>query len=199
MGGSPSAGKTAFALQLAFHMAKERRVGFFSYETSVDKLHDRGVRGPPLAVQLPEGPEDAPVFRDPEVVLFHGHEDPAHHVPVDEHGPQHALFRRREIRRQKKKPLRTRRAAVILTGRLDRLSGGERKMKLELLDTAILHGWDFYVGFNMFYITFAHLGKLICPFGRFHLPIWANAISRFGQPVQRQQLIAGGVPEGPVP
>ena len=48
----------------------------------------------------------------------------------------------REVRRQKKKPLRTRRAAVILTGRLDRLSGGERKMKLELLDTAILHGWD---------------------------------------------------------
>ena len=48
----------------------------------------------------------------------------------------------REVRRQKKKPLRTRRAAVILTGRLDRLSGGERKIKLELLDTAILHGWD---------------------------------------------------------
>jgi len=55
-----------------------------------------GVRGPPLAVQLPEGPEDAPVFRYPEVVLFHGHEDTAHHVPVDEHGPQHALFRRQQ-------------------------------------------------------------------------------------------------------
>lgn len=43
IGGYASAGKTAFALQLAFHMAKERRVGFFSYETSVDKLHDRVV------------------------------------------------------------------------------------------------------------------------------------------------------------
>lgn len=48
----------------------------------------------------------------------------------------------REVRRRKKKPLQTRRAAAILTGRLDRLSGGDRKMKLELLDTAILHGWD---------------------------------------------------------
>lgn len=48
----------------------------------------------------------------------------------------------REVRRQKKKPLRTRRAASILTGRLDRLSGGDRAAKLELLDTAILHGWD---------------------------------------------------------
>lgn len=48
----------------------------------------------------------------------------------------------REVRRQKKKPLRTRRAASILTGKLDRLSGGDRAAKLELLDTAILHGWD---------------------------------------------------------
>ena len=48
----------------------------------------------------------------------------------------------REVRRQKKKPLRTRRAAVILTGRLDRLSGGDRAAKLELLDAAILHAWD---------------------------------------------------------
>ena len=48
----------------------------------------------------------------------------------------------REVRKRKKKPLQTRRAAAILTGRLDRLSGGDRRMKLELLDTAILHGWD---------------------------------------------------------
>ena len=43
VGGYPSAGKTAFALQIAFGMAKTRRVGFFSYETAVDKLHDRTV------------------------------------------------------------------------------------------------------------------------------------------------------------
>ena len=41
LGGYPSAGKTALALQMAFHIARSRRVGFFSYETSVDKLHDR--------------------------------------------------------------------------------------------------------------------------------------------------------------
>lgn len=49
IGGYASAGKTAFALQLAFHMAKERRVGFFSYETSVEKLHDRVVACQALA------------------------------------------------------------------------------------------------------------------------------------------------------
>ena len=43
IGGYASAGKTAFALQLAFHIAQKRRVGFFSYETSVDKLYDRMV------------------------------------------------------------------------------------------------------------------------------------------------------------
>lgn len=43
IGGSASAGKTAFALQLAFHIARKKRVGFFSYETSADKLHDRVV------------------------------------------------------------------------------------------------------------------------------------------------------------
>ena len=43
VGGYPSAGKTAFALQVAFAWAKTRRVGFFSYETAVDKLHDRTV------------------------------------------------------------------------------------------------------------------------------------------------------------
>lgn len=41
LGGYPSAGKTALALQMAFNIARTRRVGFFSYETSVDKLHDR--------------------------------------------------------------------------------------------------------------------------------------------------------------
>lgn len=49
IGGYASAGKTAFALQLAFHMAKTNRVGFFSYETSVDKLHDRTVACQTLA------------------------------------------------------------------------------------------------------------------------------------------------------
>lgn len=43
IGGYASAGKTAFALQLAFHIAKKQRVGFFSYETNTDKLHDRVV------------------------------------------------------------------------------------------------------------------------------------------------------------
>lgn len=43
IGGYASAGKTAFALQLAFHIAGKRRVGFFSYETSADKLMDRTV------------------------------------------------------------------------------------------------------------------------------------------------------------
>lgn len=43
IGGYPSAGKTALALQLAFRIAREKRVGFFSYETAADKLHDRTV------------------------------------------------------------------------------------------------------------------------------------------------------------
>lgn len=43
VGGYPSAGKTAFALQVAFHIAQEKRVGFFSYETGADKLYDRAV------------------------------------------------------------------------------------------------------------------------------------------------------------
>ena len=43
IGGYSSAGKTAFALQLAFHVARTKRVGFFSYETDADKLHDRTV------------------------------------------------------------------------------------------------------------------------------------------------------------
>ena len=43
IGGSASAGKTALALQMAFHIAQKHRVGFFSYETSTDKLYDRTV------------------------------------------------------------------------------------------------------------------------------------------------------------
>lgn len=43
IGGYPSAGKTALALQFAFHIAKTKQVGFYSYETSADKLHDRTV------------------------------------------------------------------------------------------------------------------------------------------------------------
>ena len=41
IGGQASSGKTAFALQLAFQIARAKRVGFFSYETGADKLHDR--------------------------------------------------------------------------------------------------------------------------------------------------------------
>ena len=43
IGGYPSTGKTALALQFAFHIAKTKRTGFYSYETSADKLHDRTV------------------------------------------------------------------------------------------------------------------------------------------------------------
>lgn len=43
IGGYPSAGKTAFALQLAFTVARKKRVGFFSYETGAAKLFDRNV------------------------------------------------------------------------------------------------------------------------------------------------------------
>lgn len=41
IGGYPSDGKSAFALQTAWHMAKTKRVGFFSLETSSNKLFDR--------------------------------------------------------------------------------------------------------------------------------------------------------------
>lgn len=41
IGGEPSSGKTALALQLAYHMAKRWRVGFFSLETGNAKLTDR--------------------------------------------------------------------------------------------------------------------------------------------------------------
>lgn len=43
VGGQASAGKTAFALQTAFRIAREKRVGFFSYETDADKLADRNI------------------------------------------------------------------------------------------------------------------------------------------------------------
>lgn len=41
IGGDPSAGKTAFALCAAYHMAQRYNVGFFSLETGKDKLTDR--------------------------------------------------------------------------------------------------------------------------------------------------------------
>lgn len=41
IGGYPSAGKTAWALQCAWHWAKNYRVGFYSLETSSEKLFDR--------------------------------------------------------------------------------------------------------------------------------------------------------------
>ena len=42
----------------------------------------------------------------------------------------------------KKKPLKTKRSAELLTGRLDKFSEGDRALKIALLDTAILHDWD---------------------------------------------------------
>ena len=51
LGGYPSAGKTALALQFAWHFAKKYHVGFFSFETSERKLFDRqmaAVAGIPL-------------------------------------------------------------------------------------------------------------------------------------------------------
>ena len=41
IGGEPSSGKTALALAMAYHMAKERNVGFFSLETGKKKLTQR--------------------------------------------------------------------------------------------------------------------------------------------------------------
>lgn len=41
LGGSPSDGKTAFALATAYHMAATYNVGFFSLETGREKLEDR--------------------------------------------------------------------------------------------------------------------------------------------------------------
>ncbi len=51
IGGRPSAGKTAFALQTAWHLSQTRKVGFFSLETGENKLADRqvaAVSGVPL-------------------------------------------------------------------------------------------------------------------------------------------------------
>lgn len=41
VGGYPSDGKTAYALMLAYHMAQKHKVGFFSLETSREKVRDR--------------------------------------------------------------------------------------------------------------------------------------------------------------
>lgn len=41
LAGEPSSGKTLLALQMAYHMAKTRSVGFFSLETNPAKLTDR--------------------------------------------------------------------------------------------------------------------------------------------------------------
>lgn len=41
IGGSPSDGKTALALQIAYHIAATRNVGFYSLETGHKKLRDR--------------------------------------------------------------------------------------------------------------------------------------------------------------
>lgn len=43
LGGYPSAGKTAFSLQLAWEQAKDLRVGYFSLETKPEKIIDRTV------------------------------------------------------------------------------------------------------------------------------------------------------------
>ena len=41
IGAEPSVGKTAFALQCAWFLSKSKKVGFFSFETSAQKLFDR--------------------------------------------------------------------------------------------------------------------------------------------------------------
>lgn len=41
IGGRPSAGKTAFTLQMALHMAQSHRVAYFSLETSAAKIYER--------------------------------------------------------------------------------------------------------------------------------------------------------------
>lgn len=41
IGGYPSSGKSAWALQCAWHWAKDYKIGFFSLETSSEKLFDR--------------------------------------------------------------------------------------------------------------------------------------------------------------
>lgn len=41
IGGEPSSGKTAMSLIMAYHMAKEHKVGYFSLETGKEKVRDR--------------------------------------------------------------------------------------------------------------------------------------------------------------
>ena len=41
LGGYPSDGKSAMAIQMAYHMSEKKRVGFFSLETNPNKLFDR--------------------------------------------------------------------------------------------------------------------------------------------------------------
>lgn len=51
IGAEPSVGKTAFALQCAYHWAKSKKIGFFSLETDPETLFDRlmaSVTGIPL-------------------------------------------------------------------------------------------------------------------------------------------------------
>ena len=47
-----------------------------------------------------------------------------------------------EVRKKKKKPLDTVRAATILVNRIQKLSGGNRENKIALLDNATEHKWD---------------------------------------------------------
>lgn len=47
-----------------------------------------------------------------------------------------------ESRAKIKKPLHTQRAAKVLINKLEKLSGGDRGLKLALLETSILHGWE---------------------------------------------------------
>lgn len=52
LGGYPSAGKTALALQMTFHIAEKKRVGYFYYENNDKKLFDRLVA---LKAKVPLG------------------------------------------------------------------------------------------------------------------------------------------------
>ena len=66
---------------------------------------------------------------------------------LDNYAGEDADLRKRladfqEVRRKKKKPLHTTRAAAVLLHKLDKLSNGDRAVKLALLDKAILHNWD---------------------------------------------------------
>ena len=52
LGGQPSTGKTALSVQMALHMARDKRVGFFSLETGQAKFTDRLMA---CAAQVPLG------------------------------------------------------------------------------------------------------------------------------------------------